>query len=431
MDDPLFPTTYWRPLPRPGGPEHTVPVTRREVQREAGSGPPCGPEVLSRHGAEALVRFRHHAPHASAVALQANGWWRPVPADACDLHEVGEGWWEGTFVVPATWRASYAFAVHEGPGQPPWWREGLKRTAVTVEPDHRTSRGHRASRGGALRSVITLPEDGPFGRGSLGGDPAPALHSLDHLGLGERVRWWASRPGDPGCDLLRGEDPLPLLIVTDGAQHVDLLGTPQLLRGGVASGVLPPLAAVFIDSGDRRAEVLGVPGGHACWIAETLVPRVQADGLRGLGTREGGREDESCWAARVPVTSDPSHVVVTGSSFGGLTALFALARAPHLIGAAIAQSVSLWRYPPGALAEPVIAAARRAAEADCQVRLRLQAGTFEGSMPADATTLLEQVRARSNAEQLPVDAGFSLHSGGHDWAWWQPEMLHSLADLLR
>lgn len=143
-------------------------------------------------------------------------------------------------------------------------------------------------------------------------------------------------------------------MVTDGRQHTELLGTPTLIRRGVAAGLLPPLAAVFIESGPRRDETLGVPGGQAQWIAEHLAPRLRTEGL---GSR--GRADDTSTAqvdARLggisPVTidPDPARTVVTGSSFGGLTALFVVSRAPGVIGTAIAQWVSLWRYPAGALA---------------------------------------------------------------------------------
>jgi enterochelin esterase-like enzyme len=437
----------WEPLPRPTGaeaptPVHRVdedrapegsgaegevisrpdtgdePVSRSEAGPEAVSRPGAGPEVLSRSGATALVRFRHHAPSASAVALHASGWWRPEPVDACDLRPTGEGWWEGIFEVPSDWRASYGFAVHDGPGDPPWWQAGLKQPGAEVVADAGARRGHRAARGGAARSVIALAEDGPFGCGPPTGEPAPALHDLDSPGIDEPVRGWVARPGDPGCEQLRGDEPLPLLILTDGAQHADLLGTPQRLRRGVAAGLLPPLAAVFVDSGTRRGEMLGVPGGHARWIAETLVPRLQAEGL--------AHPD-----GPVPITADPSRVVVAGSSFGGLTALFTAARAPHRVGAAIAQSVSLWRYPEGSLAAPLLAAARRAAAEGAPLRLILQAGRFEGAMHDHASALLGTVLEAAEREQVPLEARLDLCSGGHDWAWWQPEMLTALAALLR
>src|SRR5699024_12548072 len=162
------------------------------------------------------------------------------------------------------------------------------------------------------------------------------------------------------CEELAAETPLPLLILTDGARHGEHLHAPALLARGVAAGVRPPLAAVCLDSGPRRGEVLGVPGGHARWIAEQLVPGLRA---QGLGTGPG----------RVRITAEASHTIVAGSSFGGLTALFAAARAPQLIGAAVAPSVSPRRYPDGALVEPLRRAAARSA-APLRLRLPVEIG---------------------------------------------------------
>lgn len=365
------------------------------------------------------MRIRHTAEAASAVALQASGWWHPSPADACELRPQGNGRWEGVFEVPADWRASYGFAVHRGPGEPPWRSAGMKAPGVEVVPDPGNPRRHRAGRGGAARSVIALPDDAPFAPSAAETEgPGPRVLPLASPSDGPRTRWWASRPGDAGCEGLDPEAPLPLLILTDGAQHVEHLDTPTLLARGVAAGVLPPLAAVFVDSGPQRGEVLGVPGGHARWIAEQLVPSLRA---YGLGTGRG--------RARVLVTADPARTIVTGSSFGGLTALFAVARAPQLIGAVIAQSVSLWRYPAGALTAPLLRAAARSTSGP--LRLRLQVGRYEGDMPARSRALHEGLVTGAAQHGTALDVTLDAHSGGHDWAWWQPTMLHEVAALLR
>ncbi|MGP5673326.1 alpha/beta hydrolase [Brachybacterium alimentarium] len=425
-DDLRFPAALWQPRPRSGGPEEPLPITRRdelgiETAAASADGSPLvpgpafgeGPRVISRDGDTALVHFRHAAHAATAVALQANGWWRPEPREACDLRPTGNGWWEGTFEVPADWRATYGYVEHEEDGDPPWWESGLKDPGAPVVSDLSNPRRHRAARGGAQRAVICVPDDGPFTPGLVrDGEPSPLLHTLATREGEPVTRWWASRPGDPGCEDLDPSAPLPLLIVTDGLQHVDQLGTPSRLRRGVAAGILPPLAAVFVESGPSRSEVLGVPGGHARWIAEQLAPRLREEGLRDS-------------TGDVPLTDQASRTIVTGSSFGGLTALFAVARAPQLIGTAIAQSVSLWRYEEGALVEPLRRAARQH-----PLRLRLHAGRFEGTMPARAAALLDGLTAGAGTDDR-LDATLAVHSGGHDWAWWQPMMLQELAALLR
>ena len=428
-DDPVFPAARWRPRPRPGDPAPPGRIVRRAAAATGGTDGAAGgtgsaggtgrssiggegPRVLSCDGDTALVRFRHAARSASAVALQANGWWRPEPRDACDLRPTGDGWWEGTFEVPSDWRATYGYVEHSGDGEPPWWEAGLKAPGAPVVSDLSNPRRHRAARGGALRTVVSVPDDGPFTPGLVTDrEASPLVHTLATGADEPTTRGWAARPGDPGCEDLDLAEPLPLLIVTDGLQHVDQLGTPARLRRGIAAGLLPPLAAVFVESGPDRAEVLGVPGGHARWIAEQLVPRLRQEGLAdGIGP--------------VTLTEEAERTVVTGSSFGGLTALFAVARAPQLIGTAIAQSVSLWRYEEGALVEPL----RRAA-ARHPLRLRLHAGRYEGTLPARAAALVSALSARPGGSGR-LDVDLALHSGGHDWAWWQPALLRELSALL-
>lgn len=415
-----FPAEHWTPRERPRDSEQVVHLTRRDdspapVSASVSGGASTfvrrsGPLIWTTDDGLTLVRFRHHASAARAVALQANGWWRPEPRDACDLRPAGDGWWEGIFEVPGDWRASYGFCEHHGEGQPPWWDSGLKRPGVRVVPDVTNPRAHRAARGGEARSVVSVPEDGPFSFG-VGDDnhddkdePTPTLRMLETGDTEPITRWWASGPGDPECEDLDPRQRLPLLIVTDGRQHADQLATPRLLRRGVTAGLLPPLAALFVEAGEQRGASLGVPGGHAQWIAEQLVPRLHVQGLGG-----GRRLDH-----------DPARTVITGSSFGGLTALFAVARAPELIGSAIAQSVSLWRYREGALSEPVVRAC-----SGLPVRLRLHAGRFEGTMAPAARALVDSLTAGG------IDASLTVHSGGHDWAWWQPAMLRELGALLR
>lgn len=367
----------------------------------------------------AVVRLRHHAPAARAVALLANGWWRPEPRDACDLEPIGDGWWEASFAVPDTWRATYGFLEHHGEGDPPWWEHGLKGSAARTATAAGAAAGHGASRVAGMRSVLAVPADGPFATPAPG-TPDPPSAPLRLPGAGDvPIRAWASLPGDPGGGApdVGGPDPaapLPLLVLTDAAFHLGPddgpggLGTLARLRAGVTAGLLPPLACVLLGSAGRRDEELGVPGGHAPLIAERLLPHLDAHGLpRPDGT-----------VARID--PDPARTVVAGSSYGGLTALFSLARAPQRIGAAIAQSPSLWRFPAGSLVGPLAAAASGG-----PARLRLQAGSVEGDAGGGVTALAAELTAGG------VDAQARVMPGGHDWAWWVPEMLHELAALLR
>lgn len=407
------------PCARPASLVHPVPVHR--VDDEVPAARPeelgRGPEVLAGGpGDRRRVRFSHRCEEARAVALQANGWWTPEPADACDLRPVGDGWFTGVFEVPADWRATYAFAEHRGQDDPPWWQGGLKATgpAVQLVADAGCVRQHRAARGGEVRSMVDLlaPEAWDAGAGDAAtrnsgaedaGPTAPVLHDLPIGPDRPRVRWGVIGAGTDAADEVAAAEQagLPLLILLDAEAHLDALDTPAVLQRAVACGALPPLMLLALDSGRDRGDVLGVPGGHAPWISEELLPR-----LREL--------------APVGVTEDPVRTVVSGSSFGGLTSLFALLEAPERIGCAIAQSASLWRYPPLALAQPLA----RLIASHPAARIRMHAGWYEGDMVERAAELRDAVPCPG--EQITLRAV----SGGHDWAWWQPELVRELSALL-
>lgn len=393
--------TDWQPLPRPAGPPRPVVVTpvpdpeaarldaAAIARRVAVAG---GPEVLGRTATTATVRFWHRAPEASAVALSASGWWRPQAPDRCDLRPVGAtGWWSATFRVPADWQATYRFVEHRGAPPPPWWERGLRDPGAPTVVDPHNPRRHAAARGETC-AVVRVPTAARRPWLAAFGTQGPPARELCTGAREPRVRWWAAE----------SDEPLPLLVVLDGEAHTERLATHRVLAAAVAAGRLPPLAAVFVDSGDRRADVLGVPWGHARWISSRLVPRLRRLGL------DGRR-----------LTADPGRTVVTGSSFGGLTALFAVARAPDVVGTALAQSTSLWRYPERALLGPLAAADLRH-----RLRLRLQSGRYEGALPELADDLAVRLRERG------VDASATVVSGGHDWAWWVPQAVEGIGELL-
>lgn len=188
--------------------------------------------------------------------------------------------------------------------------------------------------------------------------------------------------------------------------------TPGLLATATREGRLPPVIAVFIDAWPNRAEQLGVPGGQAAWIVEKLLPTLHRQGLTDPTTGEYWRIDP-----------DPRRTILTGASFGGLTALFAFAEAPELCSSVSAQSVSLWRYQTGAFTEFLAAAASRVGVHNA--RVRLHAGRYEGDMASDAATLTRALHDVANWTVPLV-----IHEGGHDWAWWQQAMLDDVTGFL-
>ncbi|MCQ9367684.1 alpha/beta hydrolase-fold protein [Brevibacterium sp. 91QC2O2] len=434
----------WRPGPRPRV-VHRVPVRSRALTAPLHDVPSSAPEVLGpvegSAGTQVWVRFLHFAPDARAVALAPSGWWNPDPVDALDLHPVGgTGWFVAEVAAPADWIAGYRFAEYRGRADPPWWTTGLKRLEhpdvrmsadcanprrLTVKGGARTSLICVSAINAAAHPVLDLfltPESWPehvqvhrLGD-DTGGPIGPPGKGPGDMDGGPAVWWWAASSA--------GTRETPLIVFFDGEAHVRNHDTPRFLAAAVEAGLLPPVAAVFVESGPNRAQVLGVPGGRAQWVARTLVPRLLNTGLESLGT------------GRVRISRDPLQRIVTGSSFGGLSTLFTLATDPGACGTGIVQSPSLWRYPEGDFAELLARALARGAVPKSQrkpggtsarMRLRLAAGRFEGNAVARCAGL----HAELGGLGLEVGPAVTAVSGGHDWSWWIPHSIAQAAELLR
>lgn len=119
------------------------------------------------------------------------------------------------------------------------------------------------------------------------------------------------------------------------------------------------------------------------------------------------------------ITTDPGRTVVCGSSFGGLTALFAVARTPT-------SSRQPWssRRPSGATRRGL--SSRRSSP-------RTGVTPFAcGSSPGPRRGLVPAAEAVTAALlEGGIDASLEPRSGGHEWAWWLPGFVDGAADLLR
>ncbi|MFT3942783.1 MAG: alpha/beta hydrolase-fold protein [Ancrocorticia sp.] len=378
------------------------------------------------------------APEASAVLLWVNGIFNHGELEHSEFERVaGDSLWALTLRLPASWLASYRIAVWEGEGLAPW-RAATDRFAVRTAAMQLSSLDPR---GGAVIG-------GSHGPSSLAAGPeAPAenwhVEVAAELASGtvhehtfaatERYgeqRVWVYQPGtiaapgtadgaeqgtdgaEPSVDGAAQGAPTPLLILFDGQVWNKALGLPAILDAAIAGGVLPPLHVAMVDSVDmqiRWAE-LGVPSGQVDFVLDELLDFVRE---------------------HYPVSPARDATVVSGQSFGGLAAVWALALGGDRIGHAIAQSPSLWRFDMADVLR----------EQPDWLSLHLQAGRFEGHMLTDAEALLDSLLEGSEGDAPAIDSArptgpssrrvtLEPMDGGHDWAWWRPGLLNKLAELL-
>lgn len=364
------------------------------------------------------VTFLHRSPEATAVILSANALVNHRDLGASEFEEVdAAGWWALTLLMPADWECGYRITVHPGAGPAPW-RAGTDRRTIRMAadaggPDLLNPVLGAGMNGGAL-SVLRLPgapstpwlapavpnrsAGSPAMGGTLRADAAGARFALglEELTLRDsmtgrlRTVWVYSPPAgthDGGT---------PLLLLHDGQVWAKFLSLKDTLDTAIGSGAIPALHVAMIDSLDTetRSEELSGPTGTVDFVANDLVPLLRE---------------------RLPIRSDAASTIVSGASYGGLAALWQVARYPHLVGVALAQSPSLWRYD---LSQPLANVADR-------VVLRLQAGIYECDIHQSSQELFHQLAL------LGADINFSSVTGGHDWTWWNPWLIHGLRELLQ
>ncbi|MHA7304890.1 enterochelin esterase domain-containing protein [Arthrobacter sp. TMN-49] len=366
------------------------------------------------------VTFLHRDASATAVILSANALVDHQNVEASEFEHVHDsGLWALTLLMPADWECGYRITVHHGSGPAPWRagpdRRSIRMAADAGGPDPLNPVQGAGMNGGAL-SVLRLPgapatpwlapatpnrsaespilggTRTPQHTGPAGTQASPGLAELsivDSLSGRLRTVWLYSPP--PGTS----DGDTPLLLLHDGQVWAKYLNLKATLDTAISTGVVPALHVAMIDSldSDTRSEELGGPTGTVDFVANDLVPLLRA---------------------RLPVRADANATLVSGASYGGLAALWQVARHPHLVGVALAQSPSLWRYDLGQPLEKV----------RDQVVLRLQAGIYEADIHQTSQQLFDHLAA------LGADISLSSVTGGHDWSWWNPWLIHGLQELL-
>lgn len=299
--------------------------------------------------------------------------------------------WHLSYRMGWDWRASYSYLTR-GPGELAPWRDGDDQVAVRRvldrgRADPRNPAINR-NRAGVVQSVVEAP----------GAPPQPWLVRRDDIphgavtrieGPGGRTLWTYLAPGDH-------DRPLPLLIVLDGDVWTSAQDLPNTLDNLIAARLVPPLAAVLVDSGGREQR----------W----------ADLDRDSRFEDYLAHDLLDWAREaLPISRHPAEVVVAGQSLGGLTALKTVLRHAGRIGVALSQSASLWQQDLGAgLAGRDLSG----------VRAYLEVGTQEWVLLEPNRELAGSLREAGAMVDLVE------YNGGHDYACWRGGIADGLRELL-
>ncbi len=237
-------------------------------------------------------------------------------------------------------------------------------------------------------------------------------HSIASKLLQRDRRVWVYTPADypnvcaPDCDLL---------LAFDGADYQRDIPLPSILDSLIAARKVRPAVALLVDNGESTARLADLANSKrfASFIGDELVP----------------------WARQhFRVSRDPHRAIITGSSAGGLAALYIALERPDLFGNVLSQSAALWRGAEGSNGAPYEWLTKQyAAAARKDVRIFLDVGALEtrGALGGAAPSILDaNRRLRDVLAAKGYHVEFTEVPGGqHSPESWRPRLPIGLVAL--
>ena len=214
----------------------------------------------------------------------------------------------------------------------------------------------------------------------------------------------------PGYDSTNFAD---LLIVFDGGTYdgsaTSLIPTPTILDNLIAARKIGPTVAVFVNNMGQRKRDLGGYAPFADFLALELIPWVRKN---------------------YRIKDGPSHVVLAGSSRGGLAASHCAFVHSDVVGKVLSQSGAYWvrnndpHPPPWPISEDtgdLILSFRESAR--LPIQFYMEVGRFDG--------LLQINRELRDVLLLNGYAvTYREFDGGHDYLWWRGSFADGLLSLI-
>ncbi|MFC2079466.1 alpha/beta hydrolase-fold protein [Candidatus Bipolaricaulota bacterium] len=261
----------------------------------------------------------------------------------------------------------------------------------------------------AVTQPLIEPKDG-VPTGSL------EMHRFKSEILENERRVWVYTP--PGYDGDRSES-YDVLVMFDGTGFAKMSQLTTILDNLIAPGDIPPLVAIMPCSLSQslRLKELLLHEPFNEFLAKELMP----------------------WAHDTyHLTDDPTHVVVSGASAGGIAAAFAAFERPDLFGNVLSLSGAFMFSPgmlsPGWKGEHEWLARQIASTETRPIRFHLSYGSLETNSLRDVGTAPNLVLANRHLRTVLEAKGYpvwvSEFGGGHDMISWQGEIPAGLITLL-
>ena len=331
--------------------------------------------------------------------------------------------WYRSCVIANDVRATYQFLALSDSEQPAaapegsfsdYVRDPLNRKTYVFVKDEEDPDGFEL-----IRSVVEMPNVPPQPLNERKpGVPEGSIetHRLRSEILQNDRRVWVYTPA--GYDPNRLE-PYDVLVLFDGTGFVKMSPLPAILDNLIASGAIPPLVAIMpcsISQANRFKELL-LHEPFNGFLANELMP----------------------WAhGTCHLTDDPSRVVVSGASAGGLGAAYAAFEHPELFGNVLSLSGAFTFSPgmrtPGWKGEHEWLTRRIATSETKPIRFYLSAGILETvsmlDLRGEPTLLPSNRHLRTVLELKGYEHWLHVFPGGHDMISWQGVIPEGLKTLL-
>jgi enterochelin esterase-like enzyme len=188
--------------------------------------------------------------------------------------------------------------------------------------------------------------------------------------------------------------PYGLLVVFDGIAYTAMVPAPVILDNLIARNRIAPMVAVVLANvtTTSRSEELPCNPRFADFLASEVVPWMRQN---------------------YNVTTDPSRIIVAGSSLGGLAAAYAGFKHPEVFGNVLSQSGSFWWKPEGDNNDEWLIRQFEASP-KLSVRFYLDVGLME---PSDMIGGNRRMRDALRAKGYQIF--YREFNGGHEYANWR------------
>src|SRR5215470_225311 len=194
--------------------------------------------------------------------------------------------------------------------------------------------------------------------------------------------------------------PYGLLVVFDGIAYTAMVPTPVILDNLIARNRIAPLVAVVLANvtTTSRSEELPCNPRFTDFLAGEVVPWMRQN---------------------YNVTTEPSRIIVAGSSLGGLAATYAGFRHPEVFGNVLSQSGSFWWKPKGDNKGEWLTRQFEASP-KLSVRFYLDVGLMERAGSPDSPDMVTvNRRMRDVLRAKGYQLFYQEFNGGHEYANWR------------